>query len=168
MTFNWAVLVAYAAKTEIIAMPVMVLYAGLIFWTIGYDTIYACQDIEDDMKIGIKSTARKFESRIKVAVGMCYVVFSILVISALALIPLNNAAWSLDGFIPNTISADLPIFMSPAIGVFAAPMFIHLICQVQKLDPEDSSKCLQLFKSNLFAAFLLIGGLSFLGLAHLH
>jgi len=44
MTFNWAVLVAYAAKTGEVSGPLFILYLGLIFWTVGYDTIYACQD----------------------------------------------------------------------------------------------------------------------------
>ena len=58
MTFNWAVLVAYAVKTgEINYSPFSLLYLGLIFWTVGYDTIYACQDMEDDAMVGIKSTA---------------------------------------------------------------------------------------------------------------
>ena len=65
LTFNWAVLVAYAIKTGTLSPAVMILYIGLIFWTVGYDTIYACQDIEDDALIGVKSTARRFGKRIK-------------------------------------------------------------------------------------------------------
>jgi len=75
MTFNWAVLVAYAAKTGEVSAPLFILYLGLIFWTVGYDTIYACQDIEDDAMIGVKSTARRFGSRVKWGVGVCYLVF---------------------------------------------------------------------------------------------
>ena len=75
MTFNWAVLVAYAAKTGTVSTPLFLLYLGLIFWTVGYDTIYACQDIEDDAMVGIKSTARKFGGRVKLGVGVCYFVF---------------------------------------------------------------------------------------------
>ena len=71
MTFNWAVLVAYAAKTGTVILPLLILYAGLIFWTVGYDTIYACQDIEDDMKIGVKSTARRFGKHLIPAVTAC-------------------------------------------------------------------------------------------------
>ena len=75
MTFNWAVLVAYAAKTGTVSTPLFLLYLGLIFWTVGYDTIYACQDVEDDAMVGIKSTARKFGGRVKLGVGICYFVF---------------------------------------------------------------------------------------------
>jgi len=74
MTFNWAVLVAYAAKTGTVSTPLFILYIGLIFWTVGYDTIYACQDIEDDAMVGIKSTARKFGGRVKLGVGICYLI----------------------------------------------------------------------------------------------
>lgn len=64
MTFNWAVLVAYAVKTGTVSLPLFILYLGLIFWTVGYDTIYACQDMEDDAMVGIKSTARFAEKNI--------------------------------------------------------------------------------------------------------
>ena len=79
MTFNWAVLVAYAAKTGTVSTPLFILYLGLIFWTVGYDTIYACQDIEDDAMVGIKSTARKFGGRVKLGVGVCYLIFFCLI-----------------------------------------------------------------------------------------
>ena len=75
MTFNWAVLVAYAAKTSGVNATLFLLYLGLILWTVGYDTIYACQDVEDDAMVGIKSTARKFGGRVKLGVGICYFVF---------------------------------------------------------------------------------------------
>ncbi|MBI1238895.1 MAG: 4-hydroxybenzoate octaprenyltransferase [Alphaproteobacteria bacterium] len=57
LTFNWGVLVAYAAGTVEITYPALFLYAGCFFWTIGYDTIYAHQDKEDDALIGVKSSA---------------------------------------------------------------------------------------------------------------
>jgi len=79
MTFNWAVLVAYAAKTGTVSLPLFILYLGLIFWTVGYDTIYACQDIEDDAMVGIKSTARKFGGRVKLGVGVCYLICVVLI-----------------------------------------------------------------------------------------
>ena len=78
LTFNWAVLVAYAAKTGTVSVPLLILYTGLIFWTVGYDTIYACQDIEDDMKIGVKSTARRFGKRVKLGISLSYLVSVVL------------------------------------------------------------------------------------------
>ncbi len=78
MTFNWAVLVAYAAKTGEVSIPLFILYLGLIFWTVGYDTIYACQDIEDDAMIGVKSTARRFGGSVFKIVSIFYAVFFLL------------------------------------------------------------------------------------------
>src|SRR6185436_15793592 len=60
LTFNWGALLGFAAQTERLDVGVGILYAGLIFWTLGYDTIYAHQDKDDDELIGVKSTARLF------------------------------------------------------------------------------------------------------------
>jgi 4-hydroxybenzoate polyprenyltransferase len=60
LTFNWGALMGFAAMTGRIDAPALILYAGLICWTLGYDTIYALQDVEDDALIGVKSTARLF------------------------------------------------------------------------------------------------------------
>lgn len=145
MTFNWAVLVAYAAKTGELSMPLFILYAGLIFWTIGYDTIYACQDIEDDMKIGVKSTARRFGKRVKLGVGVSYLAAFILVLSASTLL-----LWKVN-FITGLV-----------IGFFllSGPLAYawHLKWQVSALKVDDSYKALTLFKSNIWAAVGLIIG----------
>ena len=90
LTFNWAVLVAYAAKTGVVSTPLFILYAGLIFWTVGYDTIYACQDIEDDMKIGVKSTARRFGKQVKLGVSLCFTVFFCMIILSHFAIGVSN------------------------------------------------------------------------------
>ncbi len=73
LTFNWAVLVAYAVKTGGLDFRAMLLYVSLTFWTVGYDTVYACQDMEEDALIGVKSTALKFGGHVKLAVRMCFV-----------------------------------------------------------------------------------------------
>ena len=75
LTFNWAVLVAYAAKTGSINGSLLLVYIGMIFWTVGYDTIYACQDIEDDAIIGVKSSARRLGKNVKLGVGICFTIF---------------------------------------------------------------------------------------------
>ena len=59
LTFNWGALMGWAAVTGAIGLPALLLYAGGIAWTLGYDTIYAHQDKEDDIRIGVKSTALK-------------------------------------------------------------------------------------------------------------
>jgi 4-hydroxybenzoate polyprenyltransferase len=60
LTFKWGALVGWTAVTGSLALAPVVLYAGCVLWTIGYDTIYAHQDKEDDLAIGLKSTALKF------------------------------------------------------------------------------------------------------------
>src|SRR6185503_7731050 len=72
LTFNWGVLVAAAATQDAITQADVMLYAGLILWTLGYDTIYAIQDREDDALIGVKSTARRFGEHIKPAGVVIY------------------------------------------------------------------------------------------------
>ena len=151
MTFNWAILVAYAAKTETVSLPLFILYSGLIFWTVGYDTIYACQDIENDMKIGVKSTARRFGKRVKLGVGVCYVVFV-----SLAAFAFTKAGIMLvePSAITNTM---FPLGISMTGGlVLVAPLILHLTWQVVKFDPSNGQKSLRVFKSNFWAAIILI------------
>ena len=149
-TFNWAVLVAYAAKTGAINLPVLILYAGLIFWTIGYDTIYACQDIEDDAIIGVKSTARRFGSKVKLGVSICYLVFISFLLFASFKISGKytnpNSEWfALDAF-------EFPLYFL-AVG-------LHLLWQVRSFEEEQPEKSLWLFKANwvtgLFVVLALI------------
>jgi 4-hydroxybenzoate polyprenyltransferase len=72
LAFNWGALLGWTAITGSLAPPPLVLYAGSILWTIGYDTIYALQDIEDDALIGVKSTARLFGRRARMIIGLFY------------------------------------------------------------------------------------------------
>jgi 4-hydroxybenzoate polyprenyltransferase len=115
-----------------------VLYAGAISWVIGYDTIYAHQDREDDLLIGIKSTALLFGARTRPMLASFY---------AAAVVLIATAGLMANGHL---------IFMLGLIA-FAA----HLAWQVLRLDIDDPAHCLKLFKSNrdagliLFAAMLL-------------
>lgn len=151
LTFNWAVWVAYAAKTGEVTLPLFILYGGLIFWTIGYDTIYACQDIEDDAMIGVKSTARRFGRHVKLGVGTSYGLMIILM----------GYAINKSGFFP----IDLENFGQPlfplgitfsGVVIILLPIAIHLIWQLIRLNPDNGKNCLSLFKSNIVAAYLLI------------
>lgn len=144
LTFNWAVLVAYAAKTGEVSLPLLILYAGLIFWTIGYDTIYACQDIEDDAMIGVKSSARGFGEKVKFAVSACYAVLLLLIIlSVLMAVPARH---------PTDF-----IFMAL---LMSAPFAAHLFWQIKSFSLSADTLYLKLFKSNFWAGLILI--LSFL------
>lgn len=160
MTFNWAALVAYAAKTGEITPSSLVLYIGLIFWTIGYDTIYACQDIEDDAFVGIKSTARRFGRHVKLGVGVCYFVSIILVALAIAWEGIDK---SCGGVIFESLNPDLyskwidskkPKYLTAIIStsLFA----FHLMAwQQMRLIVSDSIRSLKLFKSNFWAGLML-------------
>jgi 4-hydroxybenzoate polyprenyltransferase len=137
LTFNWAVLVAYTAKVGTVTPALLLLYAGLVFWTIGYDTIYACQDKEDDALIGIKSTARLFGDKTKLWVGILYSVCLFLLALAIYL------------------AAAEPILICVLL-----PFAFHLLWQTTTLEHKDGELCLKLFKSNRLAALLLIASLS--------
>jgi 4-hydroxybenzoate polyprenyltransferase len=150
MTFNWAVLVAYAAKTETVSLPLFILYAGLIFWTVGYDTIYACQDIEDDMKIGVKSTARRFGDRVKFGVGICYIICVSLLLIAKYYVPIEYYA---DPII-NQTKMQVHIIKSAILSLI--PFSTHLFNQVYRFRQGDGALSLKLFKSNTLASIMLI------------
>jgi len=80
LTFNWGVVMAWTAVNNNISTEIIILYVSAIFWTLGYDTIYGTQDVEDDEIIGIKSTSIKFKNNIKLFVSCCYFVSSALII----------------------------------------------------------------------------------------
>ncbi len=72
LTFNWGVLLGYAAISGKLSLSAFLVYAGSILWTLGYDTIYACQDKEDDALIGVKSSARALGTNVRQGVAMFY------------------------------------------------------------------------------------------------
>lgn len=155
MTFNWAVLVAYAAKTGTVSAQLFILYAGFIFWTVGYDTIYACQDIEDDMKIGVKSTARKFGARVKLAVCICYAL-ALTLICLSSYIEIGHQARTPDIGPDSALGHAHYIVMHPAISFMAILAFVGLFFwQTKTLVPDSSVNALNRFKSNTWIMLLL-------------
>ena len=138
LAFSWGALMGWPAAFGRLDAPALVLYAGSISWVIGYDTIYAHQDREDDLLIGIKSTALLFGDNTRPMLAAFYA-------GAVALIA-----------IAGLMAGGGLIFLLGLIA-FAA----HLTWQVMRLDINDSAHCLKLFKSNrdagliLFAAMLL-------------
>ncbi|WP_375550162.1 4-hydroxybenzoate octaprenyltransferase [Oceanicaulis alexandrii] len=135
LTFNWGVLVAGAAALGTPFAPeILLLYAANLFWTLGYDTIYACQDMEDDAMVGVKSSARALGGQISLGVLVFY-----LMAAALA---------ALAGLV-----AGAGLMFAPAFAVFAA----HLLLQTRKLDPTDGRECLRRFKANQITGLLLAG-----------
>jgi len=114
----------------------LALYAGSIAWVIGYDTIYAHQDAEDDALIGIKSTALLFGARTRPALTVFYAMAVVLIGVSFALAGARWPAWL-------------------GLAAFAA----HLIWQIARLDIGDPALCLRIFKSNRDAGLLLFAGL---------
>ncbi len=125
LTFNWGALLGFAAQTGRLDLADTVLYAGLIFWTLGYDTIYALQDKADDELIGVRSTALLFGPAARTWVLRFYAVAFTLILAA--------------GFTEHT-GWPFAFAMLPAGA--------HLVWQVKKLDIEDPANCLRVFRAN--------------------
>jgi 4-hydroxybenzoate polyprenyltransferase len=136
LAFSWGALMGFAVILGRIDLTALSLYAGSIAWVIGYDTIYAHQDTEDDALIGIKSTARLFAERTHEALVVFYGLAVLLIGAALALAGSGLAAWV-------------------GLAVFA----VQLGWQVRRLKIGDPALCLRLFKSNREAGLLLFAGL---------
>jgi 4-hydroxybenzoate polyprenyltransferase len=136
--FSWGALMGWAADFGRLDLPALLLYAGSIAWVIGYDTIYAHQDREDDALLGIKSTALLFGERTKPMLAVFY---------SAAIILLGAAGFSAGA--------------GPIFGLGLLAFAAHLTWQIVRLDITDPDRCLALFKSDrdagliLFAALLL-------------
>jgi 4-hydroxybenzoate polyprenyltransferase len=134
--FSWGALMGWPAMFGRLDLPAYLLYAGAICWVIGYDTIYAHQDREDDALIGIKSTALLFGEHTKPLLAVFY---------SLAVVLIALAGWSAGG----------GLVFGLALAAFAA----HLIWQIASLDINDPVNCLVVFKSNRDAGLILFAGL---------
>jgi len=136
LAFSWGALMGWAAAFGSLAAPALLLYAGSIAWVIGYDTIYAHQDREDDALIGIKSTALLFGERTKPMLALFY---------GIAVILLGAAGFS-----------------AGAGGAFALGLLafaVHLAWQIARLDIGSPDNCLAVFKSDRDAGLILFAGL---------
>jgi 4-hydroxybenzoate polyprenyltransferase len=136
LAFSWGALMGFAVLLGRIGGPALLLYAGSIAWVIGYDTVYAHQDTEDDALIGVKSTARLFGAKTHLALIVFYSLALLLIGAALALSGAGVSAWI-------------------GLVAFAA----HLGWQIARLKIGDPALCLRVFKSNRDAGLLLFAGL---------
>ena len=135
LTMNWGVPVGWAAADPALRaeFPVMLLvYAACIAWTLGYDSIYAAQDSEDDVMAGIKSSARRLGPRLWHGVAAFYLIVLNLLAAAILLWTANIAA---------------------LLGLI--PLALHLAWQVRRFDPANTQTALQAFRSNRLAGALL-------------
>jgi 4-hydroxybenzoate polyprenyltransferase len=136
LAFSWGALMGFAVVLGAIGLSGLFLYAGSIAWVIGYDTIYAHQDAEDDALIGVKSTARLFGAQTHRALVVFYSLAVILIGVTFMLSFAGVPAWI-------------------GLAVFAA----HLGWQIARLKIDDPALCLRVFKSNRDAGLLLFAGL---------
>jgi 4-hydroxybenzoate polyprenyltransferase len=136
LTFNWGALLGYAAVTDSLAWPPVLLYAAGFFWTLFYDTIYAHQDKEDDALIGVKSTARYFGDRTR--------------------------SW-LTGFAIATILLLMLVVTTAGLGWVAKlgviGVALHLGWQTVSCNFDDAKNCRDTFYSNRYIGWILLAGL---------
>ena len=140
LVFSWGALVGWPAVTGSLDASALWLYAGSVAWVIGYDTLYAIQDIEDDALVGVKSSARALGDHAAVGIAIFYV---------LALAGWGMALWS--------------VRPDPLALVALAPAAVQLASQMVRANPRDGALALALFRSNrwcgllVFLAMLVVG-----------
>lgn len=144
IVFSWAALVGWSAAAGAADRPMWLLYAGSIAWVIGYDTMYALQDREDDALIGIRSSALRMGARVRGGVALFY---------ALALSFWAGAIWS--------------VRPDPVAQAALLPIALHLVWQVATLDTADCGDALTKFRSNRFAGLLMALACAVVGTASL-
>ena len=137
LTFNWGALLGFAAAAGTLSWPAVLLYISGLFWTLGYDTIYAVQDLEDDALAGVKSSARRLGAAAPRAVAGFYVACVLLAFIA---------GWS----------GGLGIAFLAVLVIYA----LHFAWQAQRLRIDDPVLALALFKSNTWAGVILFVALA--------
>lgn len=145
LAFNWGALIGWSAITGRLATAPLILYLAGISWTLFYDTIYACQDKEDDALIGVKSTARLFGAATKKW------------LLAFLILTLVLATGSV-GFAFND-SINIVSLITVIMGLWAFGW--HMTWQLRRLDPENADTCLVLFRSNREAGLIFAVSLVF-------
>lgn len=131
LVFSWGIPVAWVEVTGAMNAAGLLLYAGSIFWVVGYDTIYALQDKEDDALVGIRSSARAMGAHVRAGVTFCY---------TMALLFWGVAFW---------LSARVPLALAALL-----PVVLHFLWQVWSLK-LDGADPLAKFRSNRFAGLLM-------------
>ena len=140
LVFSWGALVGWPAVTGTLDWPMAPLWFGSIAWVVGYDTLYAIQDKEDDALVGVKSSARRLGDKAPLGIGIFY---------AVALLLWGTAIWSVR---PDWLAL-----------LALIPAALHLANQALRADPQDGELALKLFRSNrtcgllVFFAMLVVG-----------
>lgn len=142
LVFSWGALVGWASVTGGLEPAGWWLWIGSVFWVVGYDTLYAIQDKEDDALVGVRSSARRLGRNAALGVGLFYLV---------ALGGWGVAIWL--------------VRPEPLALLALGPAAIHLGLQIVRADPDDGDKALALFRSNRFTGLLLALGFAAVGLS---
>ncbi|MEO6247653.1 MAG: 4-hydroxybenzoate octaprenyltransferase [Sphingomicrobium sp.] len=142
LVFSWGAITGWPAVTGALTATPFWLWAGSISWVIGYDTLYAIQDIEDDALVGVKSSARRLGRHAALGVAIFY---------SIALVGWGIALWS--------VEANLLALAA------LAPAAVHLAIQVARTDPADGALALALFRSNRFTGLLVFLAMLVVGLS---
>jgi len=142
LVFSWGALVGWPAVTGSLGWAPFLLWFGSIAWVIGYDTLYAIQDIEDDALVGVKSSARRLGDKAAAGIGLFYVI---------AVLLWGVSIWSVR---PDWVAL-----------VALVPAALHLARQAAFADPTDCELALQLFRSNRTCGLLVFLGMLAVGLS---
>ena len=140
IVFSWGALVGWPAVTGSLDLAPVLLWLGSIGWVIGYDTLYAIQDKEDDALVGVRSSARRLGDKAPLGIGICYSIAAVL---------WGLAIWQVR---PDWVAL-----------VALVPAALHLAWQAVRADPNDGDLALRLFRSNracgllVFLAMLVVG-----------
>jgi 4-hydroxybenzoate polyprenyltransferase len=142
LVFSWGALVGWPAVTGAMAWPAFLLWLGSVAWVVGYDTLYAIQDKEDDALVGVRSSARRLGKAAPLGVGILY---------GIAVLLWGVAVWLVR---PDWLAL-----------VTLAPAALHLANQALRADPDNGELALKLFRSNRTAGFLLFMAMLVVGLS---
>jgi 4-hydroxybenzoate polyprenyltransferase len=142
LVFSWGALVGWPAVTGTLGWPPFLLWLGSIAWVIGYDTLYAIQDIEDDALVGVKSSARRLGDKAPLGIAIFY---------SAAVLLWSGAIWA--------VRADWLALVA------LVPAALHLLGQALRADPGDGDGALRLFRSNRTAGLLVFLGMLVVGLS---
>jgi 4-hydroxybenzoate polyprenyltransferase len=142
LVFSWGALVGWPSVTGTLDWPALLLWFGSIAWVVGYDTLYAIQDVEDDALVGVKSSARRLGDKAPLGIAIFYVI---------AVLLWSAAIWSVR---PDWLAL-----------VALAPAALHLAAQALRADPNDGELALALFRSNRTCGLLVFFAMLVVGLA---
>ena len=132
LTFNWGIIMGWTSLTDTISIQPFILYIAAIFWTLGYDTIYGLQDIDDDEIIGVKSTSIKFKNNPKIFVGACYCLCILFILLMF-----------------------MEMEMSKYFIFLMVPFIFSFVYQLKIFNKQDPITCLNAFKSNNVTGFFI-------------